>query len=218
MALHLSDDLRGEYPFRPVLNYVLQHLPAGVNLNVADIGCSLGRVAGEVAQRHAGWDVYGVDFSYQMLRHAQDYWKKSVSLKPHLARYGWDNPVLWGPTLPNLHFALASGEALPFADEVLDVVVNTFLLDRLPSPTRGLAEWKRVLRPGGTLIMVTPLNFLTPGGWSNWHPPVKLLSYLTKHGWRVEDWLDPLKVVEPMDVRGNAVVWQTVAVVATKPE
>ncbi|MTB50601.1 class I SAM-dependent methyltransferase [Lewinella sp. W8] len=216
MALHLTDELRGDYPFQPVLDYVLRQLPDQDRAALTDVGCSLGRIAAEIAQRKPGWDVYGLDFSYQMLRHAHDYWKKGVTLTPHLARYGWENPSLSGPQVTNLHFALASGQDLPFADETLDVVINTFLLDRLPNPARGLAEWRRVLRPGGKLIMVTPLNFLSPDGWRNWNPPVKLLEHLLQQGWTLEDWVDPLEVREPMDERGNAVVWQTVAGVFTK--
>jgi ubiquinone/menaquinone biosynthesis C-methylase UbiE len=217
MALHLADHLRGEYPFQPVLDYVLQYLPEKETGALVDIGCSLGRIAGEVAQQKPQWDVYGLDFSYQMLRHAHDYWRKGIALTPHLARYGWENPTLRGPTVTNLHFALASGEALPFGDETIDVVVNTFLLDRLPNPARALAEWWRVLRPGGRLILLSPLNFLAPDGWRKWHPPVKLLDHLLQKGWKVEDWQDPVPVREPMDNRGNAVVWQTVAVYALKP-
>ena len=44
---------------------------------------------------------------------------------------------------------------LPFADESFDLVVNSYMLDLLPRDDipRALAEFKRVLRPGGRLVL-----------------------------------------------------------------
>jgi ubiquinone/menaquinone biosynthesis C-methylase UbiE len=44
---------------------------------------------------------------------------------------------------------------LPFADDSFDVVVNGFMLDLLPRDDipRALAEFKRVLRPGGRIVL-----------------------------------------------------------------
>jgi ubiquinone/menaquinone biosynthesis C-methylase UbiE len=44
-----------------------------------------------------------------------------------------------------------SAEALPFRDGVFDTVVSGLVLCSVPDPARGLAEVRRVLRPGGTL-------------------------------------------------------------------
>jgi SAM-dependent methyltransferase len=43
-------------------------------------------------------------------------------------------------------------EALPFADESFDVVVGHAVLHHLPDLTRACAEFRRVLRPGGTVL------------------------------------------------------------------
>ncbi len=215
-ALHLADHLHGGYPFQPLLNYVLQHLPLTTQLAVADVGCSVGRLAAELAQRNAAWDVYGVDLSYQMLRQGNDYWVRGENLRPNLIRYGWSTPDLAGQKLANLHFALAKGEQLPFADASLDVVLNTFLIDRLAVPFSAFQEWARVLKPGGTLLTVSPLNFLQPAGWRQAHPPVKILEHLKDRNWELRDWTDPLTLFEPMDVRGNGVNWQCVAFAVRK--
>ena len=44
---------------------------------------------------------------------------------------------------------------LPFADESFDLVVNSYMLDLLPREAipRALAEFRRVLRPGGRLVL-----------------------------------------------------------------
>ena len=52
---------------------------------------------------------------------------------------------------------LVDGSALelPFADESFDLLVNGYMLDLLPRKEipRALAEFKRVLRPGGRLVL-----------------------------------------------------------------
>ena len=44
---------------------------------------------------------------------------------------------------------------LPIADESFDLIVNGYMLDLLPRDDipRALAEFKRVLRPGGRLVL-----------------------------------------------------------------
>ncbi|WP_020566862.1 class I SAM-dependent methyltransferase [Neolewinella persica] len=216
-ALHLADELHGGYPFATLLEYVSTWLPVSKQpLAVADLGCSVGRIAATLAQRYADWDVYGLDLSYQMLRQARDFWTQGVNLQPNLIRFGWGTPALDGYQLENLHFGLSRAEALPFPDASLDVIINTFLIDRLPGPFSAFAEWRRVLKPGGRLITVSPLNFLQPDSWRKAYPPVKILDHLRQAGWRLDDWTDHLPLAEPMDARGNAVNWQCLAFVVER--
>lgn len=45
--------------------------------------------------------------------------------------------------------------ALPFDDGAFDVVVSTYALYHLPEPGRAVAEMLRVVRPGGTIAIMT---------------------------------------------------------------
>ena len=46
-------------------------------------------------------------------------------------------------------------EPLPFADDAFDLVYANFVVEHLAHPPAAFAEWRRVLRPGGSLVLVT---------------------------------------------------------------
>ncbi len=48
----------------------------------------------------------------------------------------------------------APAEALPFADETFDSAVATLVFCSVTDPLRGLSEIRRVLKPGGSLLLV----------------------------------------------------------------
>lgn len=45
-------------------------------------------------------------------------------------------------------------QALPFEDNSIDTAVTTFVFCSVPDPVQGLRELRRVLKPGGQLIML----------------------------------------------------------------
>src|SRR5206468_2210122 len=47
----------------------------------------------------------------------------------------------------------ADASVLPLADDTVDVVVTRGVLHHLPDPAAALAEWRRVLRPGGAVVV-----------------------------------------------------------------
>jgi ubiquinone/menaquinone biosynthesis C-methylase UbiE len=60
----------------------------------------------------------------------------------------------------------ASAEELPYDDGSFDTVVSTLVLCTVPDPARSLAEVRRVLAPGGSLIFVEHVR--ADGGVRAW--------------------------------------------------
>ena len=56
----------------------------------------------------------------------------------------------------------APAEALPFADESFDCVVATLVFCSVGDPSRGLQEIHRVLKPGGTLLLLEHVRSRSP--------------------------------------------------------
>src|SRR3954468_22941861 len=54
---------------------------------------------------------------------------------------------------PEIEFQQGDAERLPFADESFDAVVAAFVVNHLPRPEGALAEFARVLRPGGRVAV-----------------------------------------------------------------
>lgn len=53
---------------------------------------------------------------------------------------------------------LGDAEALPFADDSFDRYVSCGSIEYWPAPARAIAEAHRVVRPGGTVLVVGPLR------------------------------------------------------------
>lgn len=58
--------------------------------------------------------------------------------------------------------------ALPFHDHSLDYVVTSHVLEHVANPIAALAEWCRVLRPGGIIYLLLPDRRLT---WDRFRTP-----------------------------------------------
>jgi len=54
------------------------------------------------------------------------------------------------------HFVRARLEALPFKNESLDLVSTRYVLEHLEKPELVWPEWRRVLKPGGQVLVQTP--------------------------------------------------------------
>lgn len=116
---------------------------------VLDYGCGSGYGIASLAEL-AG-EVHGVDVADEAIGYARRHYQRS-----------------------NLNFELVEvGKPLPFADTTFDVVLSFQVLEHIRDTDRYLSEVRRVLAPGGYLLLVTPdrTNRLLPmqRPWNRWH-------------------------------------------------
>lgn len=114
-----------------------QLLPATNGKRVLDVGTGLGQFAFYLAR--SGFAVTGIDISEKMVLNA----KRTAESQ----------------NLP-IHFDTGDAETLKFDDNTYDAVVSRNVLWTLPNPHKALAEWHRVIKPGGTIVV-------SDGFWMN---------------------------------------------------
>ncbi|MFN8525636.1 MAG: methyltransferase domain-containing protein [Chloroflexota bacterium] len=102
-----------------------------VACDAIDVGCGTGFLALILAG--LGHRVVGVDAASNMLDRA-------------LAKAELESLTV--------DFRLGDAELLPCRDTSADLVVERHVIWTLPNPSAALADWLRVLRPGGRLVLV----------------------------------------------------------------
>lgn len=215
-ALHIADQLWGKYPFEPSFDFAKKHYPEASEINILEIGCGVGRWIATLAKHYPKSNCWGIDYSYQMLKRANEFWVEGKHISINWTSKGLNQQSQMGEKLPNLQFGLAKAEKLPFDDNSQNLVVNSFLLDRLEDPIKGLKEMYRVLKPSGQLILISPLNFKKAEHWKMYHPPSQLSTILKKIGFEILDWKEDIIIREPLDGRGNLVRWKCLGFVVEK--
>ncbi|MGV8909016.1 MAG: class I SAM-dependent methyltransferase [Propionicimonas sp.] len=102
---------------------------------VLDIGTGPGRVPRLLHLLRPDLEVEGIDISAEMIQEAR-------------ATTEREEPVASGPGA--LRYTVADVAALPHPDQSVALVVSSLSLHHWPDPEAGIAEIRRVLRPGGT--------------------------------------------------------------------
>jgi demethylmenaquinone methyltransferase/2-methoxy-6-polyprenyl-1,4-benzoquinol methylase len=64
------------------------------------------------------------------------------------------SPLPLSPAAPPIYFIRADAQQLPFADGAFDIVTVGYGLRNLADWQRGLGEMRRVLKPGGRIVLL----------------------------------------------------------------
>jgi ubiquinone/menaquinone biosynthesis C-methylase UbiE len=112
---------------------------------IVDVGCGNGTYLAELARRGFAGRVLGVDLSLGMLTAARSQLTK--------AREGADLPAPAAEPMP-VALANADATALPLRDGVADLALAPHMLYHVPEPADALRELRRVIRPGGRVVIV----------------------------------------------------------------
>jgi demethylmenaquinone methyltransferase/2-methoxy-6-polyprenyl-1,4-benzoquinol methylase len=117
---------------------VVESLEIGPEHQVIDLCCGTGDLALEIAAKAR---CTGCDFTWSMLARARE--KSRTARRP-------------------IALACADTLALPFGEDLFDRATIAFGIRNLESMEAGLAEIRRVLKPGGRLAI---LEFSQPNRW-----------------------------------------------------
>ena len=119
---------------------------------IFEVGFGNGKVVPRLMRLASAIAYTGIDYSQAMVAEAKASNKSQIE----------------GGSVESRH---ASVEAIPFADDSFDHALTINTIYFWPEPVRGLAEIRRVLRPGGNLLLVAG----TP----------EQMSAFTQHGFRL---------------------------------
>lgn len=114
---------------------------------ILDVGSGSGQIIRHLLKAaHPDAQIIGFDLSAEMLRRGRE-------------RLNSSRPT----------FVAADLMQMPFRDRSFDCITCGYVLEHLPDPLPGLSEFARVLRPGGTVLLVTTEDslsgFLTSQTW-----------------------------------------------------
>lgn len=154
---------------------------AQITAPLIDIGCSVGRIAFELANRYQGLSL-GIDVDFSMLRVAHRVLRERIVRYP-LKRIG----IVYDRQEFNAEFAHAEwvdfwacdALALPFMANSFGFVSGFNVFDSVTSPRDLLASIDYVIKPGGWAVLATPYD------WSAAATPVE--TWIGGHSQRGPD-------------------------------
>ncbi len=127
-ALTYDMDRNGSHA-REQYSIILQKMENFRFANVLDVGCGTGEILKRIHKCYPEVSLTGVDISEKMLEVAK-------------VKIGNKATLLW-----------ADAEMLPFSDATFDLIVCSDSFHHYPNPQKVLAEFRRVLKGGGNLLI-----------------------------------------------------------------
>lgn len=112
--------------------------------SVADLGCGSGVILSEILMMKPLWTGHGLDISQEAIAYA-----RRLATHKRVA--------------DRTSFRAGNVTQLPYADESLNLVIASEIIEHMPEPERVVGEIARVLKPGGQVILTMPIESHTPG-------------------------------------------------------
>jgi ubiquinone/menaquinone biosynthesis C-methylase UbiE len=122
----------------PWYKWVAQSMIDVRGLRTLEVACGRGGFVRALARK--GADAVGLDFSRAALKIGRE---RSLKFEEE----------------SRATFVQGDAHALPFPDDYFDLIVSCETIEHLPLPEKGVSEFHRVTRPGGSLFLTTPNYF-----------------------------------------------------------
>ncbi|MEL6159291.1 MAG: methyltransferase domain-containing protein [Cyanobacteria bacterium J06554_11] len=132
------DNLAKNYDWRwrryltDTLSFLVDWANVSSTAVVLDVGCGTGELARLLLEQNPHQTIVGIDISELML----------VQARQKLRNF------------EQVTFEQASASALPISDNTFEVVVSANAFHYFPEPEKALAEMRRVLKPGGEIVIL----------------------------------------------------------------
>ena len=147
-----------DWIFAPGRAAAVRHLGLGRTDSVLEVGIGTGL---NLPLYPASCRLTGIDLSQEML-------DKAVERVQTLA-------------MPNVTLKVMDATALDFADNEFDKALATYTISAVPDPVAVLREMRRVVKPGGTLVVLN--HFRSGRRFSGWLEDL-VAPVCTRLGWK----------------------------------
>lgn len=150
----------GRFLFERVKGRMLEWVDPGPDHCILDVGCGAGYFLNLSHQRYRSRSLaarpVGVEISMNQLSY----------MVRRMSKEGITNAIA----------VQGNGEFLPFADESFDLITCSEVLEHIRNPVRALREMRRILKPGGKLLLSTPSETAIQG----WERLIAPLAWVVK--------------------------------------
>ena len=178
---------------------------------ILDVGCGVGRTIYDIAEKYRETHFIGFDYSLNMLQRSKQILIEGGKLLVDLSSSGFQDFDLKCKKLNNVHLVQGSVNELPFKPNSFDVLVNTFLIDRVENVRSAIEQMALVLKPGGLFVLASPLNFQTRENWK-YGQTETLVELIKSQGIEIVKSEGGIPHKEVLDARGNFKMWQTLII------
>jgi ubiquinone/menaquinone biosynthesis C-methylase UbiE len=103
-------------------------------IRILDVGCGEGHITARMREVFPGAEFSALDYSLSAIARANQ-------------------------LFPGIEFVVADACSPPYKSDYFEVVVCNNLFEHIPDPVRLLSALRRVLKPGGYLIISTPSRY-----------------------------------------------------------
>jgi ubiquinone/menaquinone biosynthesis C-methylase UbiE len=116
----------------------LRHVDIEFNYVILDVGCGGGRTVNRLAQRAVQGKVFGIDYSADMVKYSKEVNRKLIAQN-------------------RVEVIEGSAEKTGLPDDFFDLVTAIETYYFWPSLPNAFQEIKRILKPGGKLLMINEM-------------------------------------------------------------